>query len=351
MELRTLQQKRGAGALLNTLALLALASCSPVEGTIAGRDIDARRFVDQYHRPDAIPSPQDNPTSDAAVRLGKTLFFDPRLSAASSMSCANCHYPGFSWGDGNPRAIGDGMKELGRRSPTILNLAWATALFWDGRAETLEEQALGPIQAAGEMNLPLDQMVTRLRSIPGYQPLFLATYADQEITAERVAKAIAAFERTVVSGVAPFDRWVSGDENAISQEAKLGFEVFNTKANCASCHSGWRFTDDSFHDIGTVTSDRGRGALLEDLESIQFAFKTPTLRNADRRGPYMHNGSEATLEKVIELYDLGGRVKRASLSPEMKPLNLSPDEKRALLAFLHTLTSEDAPVEIPVLPR
>jgi cytochrome c peroxidase len=163
-------------------------------------------------------------------------------------------------------------------------------------------------------------------------------------------RALATFERTIVSGSAPFDEWVAGREFAISPSAKRGFDLFNTKAACEKCHSGWNFTDNGFHDTGIAGPDKGRGEQLP-LEAMQYAFKTPTLRNATRRDPYMHNGSEATLEDVIELYDRGGREKRPSLAPEIVPLHLTEQEKRDLIAFLATLTSEDKPIAIPVLPR
>jgi cytochrome c peroxidase len=309
------------------------------------------RFFAAYARPDATPFPSDNPHTSAREELGKSLFFDPRLSGSDWISCASCHNPGLSWGDGLPRAIGHGMHVLGRRTPTILNLAWAESLFWDGRAGSLEEQALGPIQAAGEMNLPLDQMLVKLAAIPGYREMFEKAYPGQGVTTTSIAKAIATFERTTVSGPAPFDRWIAGEQGAVSESAKRGFAVFNEQGRCSQCHSGWRFTDDSFHDIGVVTDDKGRGGLLKDIPVMQSAFKTPTLRNADGRRPYMHNGSVATLEDVVELYDRGGLARRPSLSPEIRPLNLSAVQKQDLVAFVKTLTSRDAAVVVPVLPR
>lgn len=243
------------------------------------------------------------------------------------------------------------MKELGRRTPTVLNLAWTPALFWDGRAGTLEEQALGPIKAPGEMNLPVQKMVEKIDAISAYKPLFSKAYPHEPINEKTVAKAIAAFERTLVSGKAPFDEWMAGDESAISDQAKRGFVLFNTKGNCVQCHSGWRLTDDSFHDIGVRAADRGRGSLIKHIPVMQFAFKTPTLRNVDHRAPYMHNGTEKTLDDVIELYNIGGRTKRPSLSSLMKPLNLTAQEKRELVAFLKSLTSKDPPIEFPILPR
>src|SRR5262249_26848561 len=159
-------------------------------------------------------------------------------------SCASCHNPALSWGDGLPRAIGHGMQQLGRRTPTILNLAWGHLLFWDGRASSLEEQALGLIASPGEMNMPLDELLSRITSIAEYRPLFEQAFPNESITKETVAKAIATYERTIVSGKAPFDRWVEGQSDAISEDAKRGFALFNGKANCAKCHGGWRFTDD-----------------------------------------------------------------------------------------------------------
>jgi cytochrome c peroxidase len=315
------------------------------------RDGDYRAYLKKYERPRAILQPGDNGNSPERELLGKTLFFDPRLSGSNWISCATCHNPAISWGDGLPKAIGHGMQELGRRTPTILNLAWAPALFWDGRAASLEEQALGPIAAPGEMNMPLGKMVEKIRSVPGYRSLFDKAYPNEGIDEKTIAKAIANFERTVVSADAPFDRWVEGDENAVSEEAKRGFLLFNTKANCAKCHGGWRFTDDSFHDIGASGADPGRGKLFPAVEIMQYAFKTPTLRNVDRRAPYMHDGSSNSLEDVVELYQTGGAVKRSSLSAEIKPLNLNEQEKRDLVAFLKTLTSVDRAVEIPALPR
>lgn len=304
----------------------------------------------KYARPASVPFPDDNLYSKDRELLGRTLFFDPRLSGSRSISCSSCHNPGFSWGDGLPKGIGAGMKELGRRSPTILNIAWSDLLFWDGRAATLELQALGPIASQREMNQPLDGMIRTLDGIPEYKPLFLRAYADQAIDEKTVARAIATFERTVVSGQAPFDKWIAGDEDAIPSNAKRGFDLFNSKAACSQCHTGWNFTDDGFHDIGVATTDLGRGARLP-MEAMQFAFKTPTLRNIDRRAPFMHDGSEQTLGDVVDFYDKGGQVKRVSLAPEVVALHLSTEEKQDVVAFLLTLTSVDKPTEVPAFPR
>jgi cytochrome c peroxidase len=308
-------------------------------------------YLAQYRRPDSIPFPANNQFTRDRWELGRTLFFDTQLSGAGDLSCASCHNPQKAWGDGLPKAFGTGHKQLGRRTPTVLNTAWAAALFWDGRAETLEQQALGPIASAGEMNMPLDRLVESLNASPEYKTAFRRAYGVNSITTQEIAKAIATYERTVVSAPSPFDAWVAGDNNAVSEDAKRGFLLFNTKANCASCHSGWRFTDDSYHDIGVPSADSGRARIIPGIESIQFAFKTPTLRNAVERAPFMHDGSERTLEDVIELYDKGGRVRRPSLSPEIKPLHLTPREKRDLVAFLKTLSSGDSAAASPLVPR
>jgi cytochrome c peroxidase len=304
----------------------------------------------QYRRPDAIPFPKDNPYTILKAALGKRLYFDTRLSAANLLSCASCHSPAYSWGDGQPRGVGHGMQQLGRRSPSIVNAAFGGIFMWDGRFGSLEEQALGPIGAEAEMNLPIDQLMDRLKGIPEYRPLFEAAFPREGISPQTVAKAIATYERTVVSGRAPFDAWIEGDESVISGEAKRGFVLFNKKGACANCHSGWNFTDDSFHDVGLSDSDIGRGKQMPAVVKMQHAFKTPGLREIARRGPYMHDGSIPTLDAVIDQYD-GGGVSRPSRSDLIHPLELSKQEKSDLVAFLATLTSEMEPTTVPILPR
>src|SRR5690242_11099572 len=272
----------------------------------------------QYKRPATVPFPADNPYTIAKVVLGKTLYSDTRLSGANLLSCSACHNPAYGWGDGQPRGIGHGMHQLGRRSPSIINAAYGQIFMWDGRAASLEEQALGPIKTDVEMNMPIDKLMERLTGIPGYAPMFEAAFPKQGIKPESVAKAIATFERTVVSARAPFDAWIEGNDKAISEDAKRGFALFNAKADCARCHSGWNFTDDSFHDIGLSSDDPGRGKFLPSIAKMQHAFKTPGLREITRRGPYMHDGSMATLEAVVDHYDKGG-IERPSRSDLVKP--------------------------------
>lgn len=304
-----------------------------------------------YERPLSIPFPADNPYTAPKAHLGQMLFFEPRMSRAKMQSCASCHSPSFAWGDGLAKGVGEHMKELGRRTPTILNGAWGEIFMWDGRKETLEDQALGPIEAGVEMNMPLDELIKRLEAIPAYPKAFEAAFpGDGKITAKNIAKAIATFERTVVSAMAPFDRWIAGDEGAIGDDAKRGFDLFNGKANCAACHKSWRFTDDSFHDIGVPDDDVGRGKFLPEIEKMQHAFKTPGLRNIVERAPYMHDGSLPDLRAVVEHYNRGG-VERPSRSDQIFPLKLSDGEIDDIVAFMRTLSSEDRLPRLSALPR
>jgi cytochrome c peroxidase len=304
----------------------------------------------EYRRPTSVPYPSDNPFTVAKAELGKSLYFDPRLSRAGSQSCATCHNPGFGWGDGLAVGVGDNMKSLPRRSPTILNAAFGEVFMWDGRADSLEKQALGPIESAGEMNMPIAEVVARLNAISGYKPLFEAAFPGEPITGPVIGRAIAAYERTVISGRAPFDAWVDGDEKAISEGAKRGFALFNGKGGCSKCHSGWNFTDDSFHDLGLPDKDIGRGKFLPTIPKAQQAFKTPGLREISHRAPYMHDGSIATLAAVVQHYDDGG-IARPSRSDLIRPLGLSSQEKADLVVFMQTLNSETRPETLPTLPR
>jgi cytochrome c peroxidase len=326
------------GALLAAAASIVLATAAQAQVT--------PELKASYRRPTTIPFPKDNPYSEIKADLGKSLFFDPRLSGAGNISCATCHNPALGWSDGLP--LGIGVEKLGRRSPSILDLAWGAPLMWDGRFATLEEQALGPMQAPDEMNQKLPALVAKLRAISGYERSFDLAFPDEGMSVKTIAQAIATYERTIVSETAPFDRWIEGDETAISDVAKRGFVLFNGKARCSACHSGWRLTDDSFHDIGLKSEDIGRGK-IKNLPLMQHAFKTPGLRNIAQRGPYMHDGSITTLVGVMREYD-DGFIDRPSLSSEIKRLNLTATEINEVVAFMLTLTSRDKPVTIPMLP-
>lgn len=331
------------GGLLGAFALLAGAALS--SDAPAGRAAWQTKFV----RPAEIPFPAGNPYSEAKSRLGRLLFFDPLLSGSQNRSCATCHNPGLSWTDNQPRAVGEKM--LAMRSPTLLNVAWTPKLAWDGHFRDLEAVAFGPITAAGNMNLPEKVLIERLSAIPGYVAAFDLAFGKGDITRRKIELALATFERSIVSGEAPFDRWLKGDESAIGAAAKRGFDLFVGKAHCVACHGGWAFTDASFHDIGVAKNgDIGRGTLFPSSVKLRHAFKTPTLRDVARRPPYMHDGSLDTLEAVVELYDRGG-VERPSRSELIQPLGLSRDEKADLIAFLHTLNGASETSQVPALPR
>jgi cytochrome c peroxidase len=324
-------------------ALAPAGAAAPAEPTLA----ELRQL---YRRPEMVPFPADNAFTPERALLGRTLFFDPRLSQSNLLSCASCHNPSFGWGDGQALGRGHGMVLLGRRSPTVLNSAWGRSFFWDGRAATLEAQASGPIAADVEMNMPLAELEVKLRGIPGYRPLFEAAYPGEGITVQAVTRALATFQRTIVSARAPFDRWVDGREDAISPAALRGLRLFQGAARCADCHSGWNFTDELFHDIGLPTDDPGRKAVEPDNPLARHAFKTPGLRDTMRRAPYMHNGALATMEEVIRHYETGG-LRRPSLSPLMRPLTLSAADRADLVAFLETLTAPAQDFAAPLLPR
>lgn len=301
-----------------------------------------------WKRPDTIPFPAANPYTPEKAALGKMLFFDTRLSRDRNLSCSSCHNPSFGWEVPFARAIGAGGKPLGRHAPTALNQAWGKTFFWDGRAASLETQAKGPIEAAGEMDLPMATAVSRLKAVQGYVAAFAKAFPKEGLTEDTVLKAVATFERTVVTGDTPFDRWVRGDKQALSPQARRGFALFTGKGRCSACHSGWNFTDDKFHDIGLPTADNGRME-ISGAKADAHAFKTPGLREIAARAPYMHHGEVATLEAVVAHYITGGE-KRPSLSPQMQALDLQAQDIADLVAFMRSLSSPQATLAMPNLP-
>jgi cytochrome c peroxidase len=309
---------------------------------------EARKL--EYRRPDTIPFPGQDPYTPEKAILGRTLYYDTRLSGGDALACISCHNPGFGHADGLAKSLGEGMRPLERKSPSVVNSAWGQAFFWDGRAASLEEQALAPIQSRTEMNQPLDHLMKKLSNIAGYKVLFAAAFPDKGVSPDTVAEAIATYERTIVSSVAPFDRWIEGDPGAIPDAARRGFDLFNTKAGCASCHGGWRFTDNGFHDIGLPDPDEGRGRLLPRVNKMHHAFKTPSLREVSLRGPYMHDGSLPTLDAVVAHYNEGG-ANRPSQSELVVPLGLSSEEAADIVAFLRTLTGTVTANAAPILPH
>lgn len=295
-----------------------------------------------FARPAAIPFPEDNPYAAAKAELGRRLFFDTLLSGGRDQSCASCHVPGLAWSDGLPRSRGRSDAPMPRRTPVLLDLAWQDRLGWDGKFPDLDRVAFTPITSERMMNLPEAEALSRLSAEPGYAVAFAAAFGDARVTRARVEAALATFERLIVSRPAPFDRFVAGEGGAIGEDARRGFALFTGKAGCVSCHSGWSFSDGSFHDIGTATGeDVGRGRLFPSSPALRYAFKTPALRGVAERGPFMHDGSLASLEAVIDLYDRGG-IARPSRSPMIRPLHLDAREKGDLLAFLKSLSPDAA---------
>ncbi len=295
---------------------------------------------------------KDNPLTAAKVELGKILFFDPRLSGDDTVACASCHSPQFGFSNGLATAIGVKGQRGGRSSPVAINRAFSTLQFWDGRAASLEDQALGPIQASIEMGHDMKAAVAKLKGIQGYSGLFGKAFGT-DVTSDGIAKAIASFERTLLSGNSPFDRYKAGQISALSVEARRGMKLFLKKANCTTCHAGFNFTDEDFHNIGVGMDkpklDLGRFDVTK-VDADRGAFKTPTLRDVALSAPYMHDGSQKSLEEVIDHYDRGG-TKNTWLDKGMKPLGLTGQEKQDLLAFLKALTGMPIVVQVPRLPE
>lgn len=325
--------------------------------------------------------PASNPITKGKVELGKQLYFDPRVSKDGTVSCATCHDPAKGWTDNLRTSVGIKGQVGSRNAPTVINTAYGRTMFWDGRAPSLEGQAQGPIQNKIEMgDQSYKEIIERLRTIPGYKEQFKKVFGT-DVTLDGMAKAIASFERTALSGNSAYDRYTRGnpDDEAtfkiLDESQKRGMVLFGLrlqeddpykvdmallkKANCTSCHAGANFTDEMFHNLG-VGFDSSKGQ-FQDLGRFAIspvgaktdaeagAFKTPTIRDITRTGPYMHDGSEQTLESVVEYYNKGGNP-NASLDPEMKPLNLTDQEKADLVAFMKALTGEEIHVELPKLP-
>lgn len=315
----------------------------------------------EHRLPDplSLQYPGQKKDTPARVELGKTLFFDGRLSSNETMSCATCHKPELGFGDGQRLSIGVSGERLKRHSPHLFNLAWQKTFFWDGRATSLEEQALGPLSNPDELDMPIDQLVPKLAAVDAYRRAFDEAYPGSGLTAKNVAKAIASFVRSLVSGHAPFDRYQAGDQTALSSSAKRGMDLFYGPATCSTCHSGPHFSDGKFHNTGVPGDDRGRAAFDRVGEfqmrpypffQTQKAFKTPGLRNVALSAPYLHDGSEPTLEEVVRFYNKGGKEKKSyGLALDIRPLGLDEQQIADLVAFLEALT---APVVVtpPAIP-
>ena len=297
-----------------------------------------------------VPVPADNPVTVETVTLGKRLYFDTSLSIDKSVSCATCHDPNHGFACEDAVSTGVGGKRGTRNSPTIINVAYYTTQFWDGRENTLEKQAEGPVQNPVEMAHSLAGVVARLTHDPSYVTAFEHAYGAGPVTFDKVEKSIAAYERIVVAGNSPFDRWYfGGDEHAVDKRVMRGFEVFRRadKGNCASCHAIAQhyalFTDNEFHNIGVgvrngAPADLGRYDVTH-ADRDRGAFKTPSLRNIAETAPYMHDGSLDTLAQVIDFHAAGGNA-NPWLDSKIRKLHLTTREKTDLVAFLKSLSGE-----------
>ena len=339
--------------------------------------LSADNFVEIVNLPSQVLPPiipDDNPITKEKVALGRKLYFDKRLSADDTVSCATCHDPKFAFADGKALAEGIKGKKGARNSPTALNAAFYDFQFWDGRAETLEEQARQPLINPVEMGMKdHDELVKKLQGIKEYSESFEKVFGTREFTIDQIVRAVASFERTLVTFNSPFDRSIAGDKDAISESAKRGWKLFNEKARCNNCHGFVEsypfFTDNKFHNVGVGAknignkgfeelakraetendiaglahekgaSELGRFLVTKERKDIG-AFKTPGLREIALTAPYMHDGSETTLEAVIDFYNKGGEQNRF-LDGGIRPLDLSKEEIRDLVEFLKTLTSDD----------
>jgi cytochrome c peroxidase len=319
--------------------------------------------------------PIDNPLTQAKVSLGETLYFDKRLSINGTVSCATCHDPANSFTDRRALALGVSDKLGTRNAPTVLNAAFVTQLFWDGRTGRLEEQAKQPLLNSFEMGMGDDaSVVSRLSAIPEYRKSFAQVFGKQGISIDTITKAIAAYERTLLSGNSSFDSFIAGDTTALTESQKRGWKLFKEKANCIECHSFSKaspfFTDFKFHNTGIGTTELsfervnplvrdlsistsgsstlahtqgftelGRYLFTKKAEDIG-AFRTPSLRDVELTAPYMHNGSEKTLIDVVRFYNRGGNG-NPNLDKRIVPLKLTDNEMSELVEFMRTLTSND----------
>ncbi|MCX8027873.1 MAG: hypothetical protein N3A62_08495 [Thermodesulfovibrionales bacterium] len=324
---------------------------------------------------DKVPIPRYNPQTQEKIELGKKLFFDRRLSGDGTMSCATCHIPDMAFADGQEISLSYPTTKNWRNTPTVINSAFHKRLFWDGRAKSLEEQALFPVMSSFEMNLNLDYMEERIRQVPQYREEFKRIFND-DVSKKNIALALASFQRSLVSKNAPLDRYLKGDKSALSTEAKKGYEVFIGKGQCVKCHYGSALMDNKFHalfvpekeeqindplieitrrfvaklhnfkDYKSLKEDVGRYLITKEKKDWK-AFKTPSLREIAKTSPYMHNGYFDSLEKVIDFFDNGG----GKGNNVLKPLNLTQDEKKYLKIFLiEALTGEEITIKHPDIP-
>ncbi len=292
-----------------------------------------------------MPVPAANPMTDEKTALGRKLFFDPILSVDRSVSCATCHLAERAFTDDKPLAIGVFQRVGKRHSPALVNRGFGRSHFWDGRAATLEAQVLLPIADPNEMAMTVEDAVARLAADAAYHADFQRTFS-RAVNATDVSYALATYLRTITSSAAPYDRFIDGDTTALSAEAQAGLRIFRTRARCTFCHVEPLFTDEQFHNTGIAwqVDPQNVGAFADGglyevsgLDRDRGRFKTPTLREIALTAPYMHDGSLKTLRDVVDFYDQGGR-RNPQITPLVRPIRLSEEEKQALVTFLESLT-------------
>ncbi len=307
------------------------------------------KSLKEFLLPDIPPAFTKSDLAPEKVALGEKLFFDPRFSKDGDMSCATCHSPDFGWSDGLPTAKGFRGMILDRASPTVINTAFNTIQMWDGRKKDLVDQATGPLEASVEMNTDMTAAINLMNTDATYIKMFSSAYPGETIDMSLFAKAVAAFEATIISNDTRFDHWVKGDKNAMTEKEIAGFKIFmaEDKGNCAACHSGANFTDNGFHSLGLEdrdSEDADPGRYSQVPLGIMFgAFKTPTIRESLNTAPYFHDGSATTLLEVVDYY-ASIKVGQQGISPVLKPISLTQEEKHALVAFMKAVSTESGQI-------
>ncbi|WP_276485960.1 cytochrome-c peroxidase [Paraflavitalea pollutisoli] len=303
---------------------------------------------------------------DPKINLGKLLFFDPRLSGSNQISCSSCHDPDLAWTDGRTVSLGNDHRQGTRNTSTILNVAQVKELFWDGRSASLEDQAINPMATIHEMNQEPPTIPDELSAIAGYPPLFEKVYGDKKINLDRILDALAAFERSVASRRSRFDEFMNGKYQRLNDEEIQGLHLFRTKARCMNCHNGTYFTDNQFHNIGLTYygrkyEDLGRYNVTKEAGDVG-KFRTPSLRDVMKTRPWMHNGLFDNIEGILNMYSAGMPQPKPKpdqvndplfpkTDPLIKKLDLTPEEKKALMAFLDAITGVPYKMDRPELPK
>jgi cytochrome c peroxidase len=334
----------------------------PIDQWPAATVLEGAKFAELGLLPE-ITFPADNPFTREKADLGRVLFFDPRLSSSRQIACVSCNDPDLGWADGRTVAFGHDRQAGKRNTPSIMNSGYFQPLFWDGRADTLEDQAKQPIVNEIEMHATHEMAVANIAAVEGYKPLFKAAFGDDAVDIDRIAKAIATFQRTIKGGRSRFDSFLQGKSDALSDGAVRGLHLYRTAAHCINCHNGPAFTDNQFHNVGLTYygrpfEDLGRWNITKKPEDVG-AFKTPSLRNITRTGPFMHNGL-FELDGVINLYNAGmpnERPKEGHPAPPpqksklLTPLGLNEQDRHDLIEFLQHLEEPRLRVRAPELPK